>query len=197
MDVVTIYNMALSHLLISRQVDDVEEDSQEANTCNLWFERVRNQVLRDHPWDFAERFAELALIEEDPNHEWDYSYRVPTGFLAARRIAVDGSRDTTNRIPYKVATDDDGGVIWTDEPDAWLVYTAEITDPTLFPEDFAQALSLRLAWQIAKPLAASQAIAAQCLADYQAAVTRAVANSRNEQQPDDEPEAESIRARER
>lgn len=196
MDEVTICNMALSHLLISRQIESLTEGTQEADTCTLWYTRIRNQVLRDYPWDFAERYAALALISEEPNTEWLYSYRVPTDFMGARRIAIAGSRDRTASIPFKVGSDAAGGTIFTDEPDATLVYTARIENPALFPEDFIQAVSLRLAYDIAKPISASLTLATQAMADYRSAVGQAQANSQNEQQPDDEPEAESIRARE-
>jgi hypothetical protein len=197
MDEVTICNMALSHLLINRQIDDLDEGTQESEACSLWYERIRNQVLKDYPWPFAERFAELALVEEDPNFEWGYAYRAPSDFLAARRLARDGVRaNNIPALPYRTGSDATGGLIFTDEPDATLVYTARIEDVTLFPEDFINALSLRLAYQISKPLSASLAIAQQAMSDYRSAVSVAQGNSENENQPDDQPDAECIRARE-
>lgn len=196
MDNVTICNLALSHLLVSRQIDDLEEGSQEAETCKLWFDHVRELVLKDHPWPFAERFAALALIEADPNPEWAYAYRAPNDCLAPRRIVSEGARGMAPSPAYRATSDDEGEVILSDELSPTLAYTADIDDPALFAPDFVQALSLRLAHHIAKPLAASMSLAQQAMLDYRGAVQRAQANAENEQQPDEPPEAAVIRARE-
>lgn len=81
-----ISNMALSHLAISREIAALDtERSQEAQACRRFYETVRKTVLRDYPWPFATKFATLALVEDDPNSEWDFSYRYPSDCLNARR----------------------------------------------------------------------------------------------------------------
>lgn len=193
---VQICNMALSHLCMGRQIDDLADESQEAVVCSLWYEPTRDYLLRKFPWPFAERIVELALVEQDPNGMWGYSYRLPTDFMRANYLVSGGGRSLVNPLPYKIASDAAGGLLYTDEPNAELCYGARIEDPTFFAPDFADALSLRLAGKIARPLAASASLAEQANEAYKAMVGEATANSLNEERPDADPEAAAVRARE-
>lgn len=191
--------MALSHIGISKPVANIEtEQSQEAAACRTFYDIARDKVLRDINWPFTTKMDSLALVEEDPNDEWVYSYRYPSDCLDIRKIQS-GIRNeiNTQRIPYRVASDDQGLLIFTDREDAILEYTARIEDVNLFPADFMLALSYKIAAYIAPRLTGGDATqwVEQINALYRIEIQNAAANAQNEEQPDVYPDSEFVQAR--
>lgn len=197
--VIGIYNMALSHLGVGKEVADVEEDSEEAAALNRFYEQARDEMLRAFPWPFATKIAALALVEEDPNDEWSFSYSVPSDCLALRRI-LSGSRNDSrqDRVPYREAYGTAGAVIFTDMEDAELEYTVRVSDAGRFAPDFAQALACLLASYVAPRLTAGDpnGLGKRALQLYQYYVSRAQAQALNEEQAEEEPQSEFVRGRE-
>lgn len=191
--------MALSHIGVSKPIGNLDtEQSQEAAACRTFYEISRDSVMRAIQWPFATKIAALALIEEDPNDEWAYSYRYPSDCLDIRKIQS-GIRNETSaqRIPYKIASDDQGLLIFSDREDAILEYTVRIENVDLFPPDFMMALSYKIASYIAPRLTAGDPFKLNeaMLAMYKMEVSAASANAQNEQQPDQFPDSEFIQAR--
>lgn len=194
-----IANMALSHLGVGKEIANLDTDqSAEGSACRRFYEMVKDATLRDFNWPFATRFRVLSLIEESPNDEWDFSYRYPTDCLEVRRI-LSGQRNDTNdtRAPYKIAQDDAGLIIYTDEREAEIEYTVRADDPLLYPSDFIIALSFRLAFYIAPRLTAGDPFNLQqrCMQMYDIEISRAARTGINEEQQDVEPESELQRVR--
>lgn len=195
-----IANLAIGHLGVGKEIANLDtENSKEAMACRRFFSDARDATLRDFNWPFARRFRTLTLVEEDPNDEWGYSYRYPTNCLAFRRI-LSGIRNDTrqSRIPYLLANDDDGELILTDKEDAQGEYTVKITDPARFSADFRIALSLRLAAYIAPWVAGGDPfkLGQRALTLYQFEISKAQATAGNEEQAEEPPESEYVRARE-
>lgn len=178
-----IYNMALSHLAVGKLVGSLTEASQEQRVCALFYETARDSVLRDHPWAFAKKRATLSLVANDPNDEWEYSYRVPSDCVFFRRV-VSGARVDLNDtlIEYELVGDDAGELIYTDLVNAECEYTMRVTETGRFRSDFVLALSYRLAALVAPRLCGSSAekLAQKAEAKYQLELSKAVANSLNE-----------------
>lgn len=194
-----ICNLAISHLGIGKLISNLDTDTSDvASACRVYYEIARDTTLRDFNWPFATKIRAIALIKEDPNDEWDYSYRYPTDCLRAVRI-LSGDRNDTHqsRIPYKITNDDSGLIIYTDEEDAELEYVVKMTDPTLYQTDFTLALSYKLAFMVAARLTAGDPykLAETAARNYSLQISRAMANAINEEQPDQEVESEFIRAR--
>lgn len=195
-----ICNLALSHLGVGKPIDNLEtEKSQEAAVCRRFYQTARQAVLRDMRWPFAKRIEALGLVEEDPNEEWDYSYRYPVNCLLARRI-LSGTRNDTQdtQIPFVIASDDSGELIYTDEYQAELEYTFNVTNEALFPPDFVLAFSFRLAAYIAPTITAGDPfkMGARALQMYGLEIYKASSNAFNEQKLDRIVESEFVRARE-
>ena len=89
-----IWNTALSHLGISKEVASVDESSAEAKACRRFYDTTIKAVLKDYSWPFASKIATLNLITANPNDEWAYSYRYPSDCLFFRRI-LSGNRNDT------------------------------------------------------------------------------------------------------
>jgi hypothetical protein len=194
-----IANLALSHLGVGSEISDLDmERSQEALACRRFYSTARNATLRDFPWPFATKIAALGLIEEDPNDEWGYSYQYPSDCLDAIRI-LSGIRNDNrqSRVPYKLANGDSGQVIFTDQEDAELEYTKLETDTSRYPPDFVLALSLRLAAYIAPRLTGGDPfkVGTRAFQMYEAELNRAKASGTEENQAEEDPESELIRAR--
>src|SRR5688500_15854934 len=123
-------NLALSHLGIGKEIANHEtETSAEARACRRFLEVSRKATLSDFGWPCAARIATLTLKEEDPNEEWAYSYNYPAECLKFKRI-LSGTRNDTaqTRVPYKIANETEGTVIYSDAEDAQAEYTIDISD---------------------------------------------------------------------
>ena len=194
-----IVNLALSHLGISKEIASLEtEKSQEASAGRRFYETTRDQILRDFPWPFANVFAVLPLVEENPNDEWAFSYRYPSDCLLLRRI-MSGIRNDNrqSRIPYKIGKDSEGKLIYTDMESAKIEYTSLITEVSRFPVDFGMALSFRLAAYMAPRLTGGDPfkMGERAFKLYIVELTRAQASAVNEQQDEEAPQSEFIRSR--
>lgn len=196
---VDICNLAISHLGVGKSIATFDtERSEEASACRTFWDQALKQTLRDFHWPFSRRTVTLALVEEDPTTEWAYAYRYPSTCIEARKL-LSGTRNETRqtRIAYQIAADTEGRLIYTDLEDAVLEYSALVTDTSLFPDDFAMALSCRLAVYIAPRLCGpdnqkQREYASQL---YVAEISQAKANARNEEQPEEMPESELISGR--
>ena len=142
-----ICNLALSHLGQAKEISDIDtEQSQEASACRRFINDALDATLVDHDWSFATSFETLGLVSENPTSEWAYSYRYPSECLKLRRILSGQRQDTDDsRIPFIIAQDAVGRLIYTDQGSAVIEKTISISDPDYFTPQFTLALSFRLA----------------------------------------------------
>lgn len=194
-----IANIAISHLGVGKEIADLDtENSQEANACRRYYDTALDYTLREWPWPFATKFATLSLVEENPNDEWSFSYRYPGDALMIKRVLSGVRNDNRQtRVAYKIASDDDGTLIYCDLEDAEIEYTSRSIAIQFYPNDFVMAFAWRLAFYIAPRITGGDPFKLRqtCLQMYDFEVTRAKANSANEEQPDEEPESEFVRSR--
>jgi len=193
---VGILNLALGHLGIDGTVANMAtESSEEAIAGRMFYDVARDEVLRGFPWPFATRFAILALVEVEPTTEWGYSYRYPSDCLNLHRI-LSGIRNDTrqSRAPFKIASDTAGQLIYTDEEDAEIEYTAKDDDPSTYPSDFTIALSFYLASLMAPRLTGGDQfkLGDKALKNYVLSVSIAASRASNEDQAEEVPESEFI-----
>jgi len=193
-----IWNMAISHLGISKEIASETEQTAEAKACRRFYETTLKNVLKDHSWPFASKIATLNLISTSPNTEWAYSYRYPTDCLFFRRILSGNRNDTpATKVPYAISQDASATVIFTDATNAVAEYTRNVSDESFFSSDFETAVSYRLAYYIAPRLTAGDPfnLGQKALQTYQLELSRAVANSFNEDQSVELQDTESVNAR--
>lgn len=186
--------MALGYVGVAQEISALDGDSTEAEQCNRFYGVTRDQVLRDFPWPFAVYYRALGLVQEEPNDDWDYSYRYPTDCMRALRI-VDGNRIQTTRIPFELTHDDNGKLILTDQDEAVLRFIRRITDPEVYDPSFVEALAWRLGSKLAIPLARSTKERDYAFERYRLELSTARVNAINEGEVDADPDAEVIRAR--
>jgi hypothetical protein len=195
-----IANLALSYLGSGKLIADLDtERSEEARTIRRFYAMARDATLRDFAWPFANKLADLDLVEEDPTDEWAYSYRYPADCVKALRVPSGIRNDTRqSRIPFKVSQDDSGQIIYCDLETATLEYTKRIEDPTRYPADFVLAFAQRLAACIAPCLAGGDPykLGERSESKYDRQVSRAKISASDEGQVEEEVESEFIRSRE-
>jgi|TARA_R110000744_G_scaffold107476_5_gene203970 hypothetical protein len=144
---VEIANRALT-FLGAEPITTLSDDTKEARTCNRLFEQTRDQLLRDHPWNFAIKRVALAANTIAPIFEYTNAFNFPDSTL--RIIEV----DTTEEWAVE------GRTIVTDASAPLnIVYIERVTDPNLFDTKFIETFALRLAADIAYDITASQTVA--------------------------------------
>jgi hypothetical protein len=195
-----ICNLALSHLGVGKEIANLEtEKSQEASACRRMYSIALDQTLREFDWPFARKIAALNLVEEDPNDEWAYSYRIPTDCVAFRRVFSGIRNDSrSTRTPTEIGQDTTGLILLTDKEDAVGRYTKRVTNVQLYPPDFVMALSLRIAFLVAPRVAGGDPfkVGDAAMKNYMVEIEKARINSIREEQDDELPESEFIRERE-
>lgn len=223
LDEAGVCNQALARLGIKTYVDDLETDqTEEAETCNVFYADVRDACLSTFKWPFATRRATLAQDGDEPARVgWLYVFRAPSDCLVARAMwpitattdpALDdlygpqGQALTTaylrtprrdQMVSYAIekATTGDHKVILCDVLAPVLFYTARVEDPVQFPSLFTSALAWKLAAEMAMPLTQDKQKAAYCREMYRQEIHEAYAIALNEQQEDEPPTTESIAVR--
>jgi hypothetical protein len=105
-------NVALNRVGVNKQIANVATDpTREATVIRLVYNDAIQQTLRDFPWPFATRYAQLTQVSVTrPNSDWLYSYRQPNDCIFERRLVVSRT-DVANpdTIPFQLSTDYDPG----------------------------------------------------------------------------------------
>lgn len=145
-------------------------------------------------------------VSDGKNPQWPYAYQLPTDCLRTYSI-VTGIRGirSDQRIPFALGYASGAKVLWTDLPPVVgatmqasspvLSYIADVSDPTLWPSSFSDALSLLLAVKMAMPLAINAQLKQAVYQDSLLAISEARAVAMLEGQEDQAPDSETIAAR--
>lgn len=158
-EVVDIYNWALAAVGNSSRVQAPDEASNEAEVCSLYYENVRDQVLRSAPWNCARRFRRLgqvatqdnedAWVETDPAPGWLYAYSLPSDHLWPRYIS------NYSRFELGLSSTDQR-VLYSNDATPILCYTKRLTQVDLWDADLQAAIGYALGAHIAMKLTGSE-----------------------------------------
>jgi hypothetical protein len=196
-DEVSISNLALSHLGERASVSNLTppEGSAFAPHCAAWLPIARRAMLEMHDWNFATRRADGTLLTEVPLNGWRYAYAKPN--KAIRVFAVlpaqsDGdvisssvnprintygylgnyTASVTAPCEFKLETLSDGTeVIYTNEPNAVLRFTVDVTDYSKYSPLAELTLSHIQASFLAGPILKGSVGRAESKAQLQMAMT--------------------------
>jgi hypothetical protein len=160
--VVQICNMALSHIGSEARVSSISppDGSVEAGYCADFYDMARTELLEPGNWAFALNRVLLAQTTNLSN-AWAYAYVKPSDCQRPLRVLRPNvtvtvftqdivSAHTDDRD--SAAFDVEGDVVFTNEPDAVLVYTRDVSDTNKFTPSFTSALSFLLAAYLAGPV---------------------------------------------
>jgi hypothetical protein len=183
-----ICNLALSHIGDPAEITSISppDGSTQATHCARFYPLARDSMLDMRSWTFATRRKALVSLE-NTRTEWDYAYAVPADCTTSFAILPpDVQDDYSTRYsptdspgypanifpivaagaylpqPYTVETDEYGRqIIYTDQADAVIRYSASGTDATKFSPLFRMALSWHLASMLAGPIIKGEVGAAE------------------------------------
>jgi hypothetical protein len=208
-----IANMALAHVGNGNQIANLSEKSNEARACLQFYETCRDEVLGAFPWPFATVITALTLVATDPTTEFAYAYRYPPDALTLHRIPTGYDRVSAAALCYpmlscewpftrllgscRIVQSAGAQLIYTDQPDALAEYTVREKDPTKFPADFAKALALRLAGDIAPMVTQGDPknYGDRALKRYELAISAARTRAANEERMDPPRDSDLITSR--
>lgn len=160
MDATEICNLALGRLGAGR-IMALSEESQAARNCALFYEQTRDEVLRDHPWNFAAARETLVALVDSPIFGWEYAYQLPTDFI--RLLFLNEYEAESIKTKWAI----EGRRLLTDETEAQIRYTRKVTNASDFDALFIETLSLKLAAKLAMPLTKSIGLMETLLAEYE------------------------------
>ncbi len=191
--------MALGHLGSSATISSATEQSAEARACNTFWDTALKATIRDFKPSEVRAIKALSLVEEDPNDEWGFSYDYPSDVAIIHRI-LSGTRNDSrdSRVPYQVMINTAGRqLIFCDVDEAEIECTLNPSNIATLPADFILGLSLRLAAYIAPSVTKGDPfkLGQRALQLYAIEMKNAAVNSRNQNQPDREPESDHVRSR--
>lgn len=161
---VSICNLALLRIGQSR-IQSLDEASNEARYCSQAYDPVRRSVLRDHPWSFALKTASLAQLATTPT-DYDYSYQMPSDCLKLVRTIG----EEADEYDYELR---EGRMLVTDAESVDILYVFDAEDSAYFDDAFVEALSYRIAADIALPLTGNGVIQSGMMVLYDRALQRA------------------------
>jgi len=154
MSKVQICNRGLTTYLGVGRIASISEASPQAEQCSLHFDDTLQSLLESHWWLFATGRQTLAELANDRASEWAYKYQRPADLLSIRWVNLPASAmiliaaDQTPDTPRIVTAD----AIYSNVPYAACEFTKQISDTSLFPQYFSDALSAAIASNIAMPL---------------------------------------------
>lgn len=171
MDSIEICNVALRRIGVT-EIERMDEASEPARACSRFYDFTRRNVLQRFPWTFATRRVQLARVDEKAP-DFEYVYQYPKDALAVRLMYNDSFTGLPKKNEYRIMSSNTGRKIYTNIENAWLEYTADVKDTSLFDDQFVEALSWKLAAEMAYSLTGNMNIANNCVQAYNAYMVEA------------------------
>lgn len=161
---VTIVNRALT-LLGQKPITAFTDNVKAARLATREFSEERDDLLSQHPWNFAMGRASLAANSAAP--EWGFERAFDFPVNALRILTVNGEE-----MGYEWQVE--GRQILTDlSAPLEIKYTKKIEDANLMPPYFREALAAKIAWGWSERITGSNSITDRREKDYLRKLTAA------------------------
>jgi hypothetical protein len=173
---VSITNAAL-RIIAANTIADPAENTESARQARGCYAQVVRAELAAHPWIFALKQTQLALVDETPLYDFAYVYQLPSDCV--RLVSLQ------NRwlFPWRKYAESDpipfyslmGDKLYTNLAAPMRVtYIRDMTDePEEWSPAFCAVASAALAIQLANPLAKSDSACQRAEQQYQKELSRA------------------------
>ena len=169
---IDICNMALAQLGES-PISSLEQADEKARRCRLFYEPVRQEVLRTHHWAFACGQADLALLQAPEGANGTYVYAYPQDCLFLRKVYRKGDPQHPVAFQEMYRKDIQARTLLCAIEQAQAEFTRDLQDESLFDPAFVKAFSLALAADITMTLSADATLAQRVLQKYMMALDEA------------------------
>lgn len=141
-----VCNIVLS-LLGADEIENLSEESKEAMICSRQYGRLRDAVLRSHPWNFAVRRASLAAESGvTPSFEYTYQFPLPADYLRMIRTEAESLGYDDD---YRIESTATGNKLLSNDSTVKIEYIAQVTNVALWDAAFVDVLTARMAAEIA------------------------------------------------
>ncbi len=185
---IELVNRALARIGEQR-LASIDDTSERAQTVRDVLTGARQAMLREHRWNFAVRRARLTPELPAPEFRWLYRMGKPNassrGGAWLRTLGVFADESERQEAEYQ----DEGRHLLTDHQTLFLKYVADVTNPLDMDALFREALTFKLAAELAVSLSSSRGLAeglAQMAEDKmrKAVAVDAVNNAADQIEPD-------------
>ncbi|MCK7435902.1 hypothetical protein [Enterobacter bugandensis] len=75
----------------SRPINSFDEDNEGARLCSNLYGNVRDEQLRQHPWNFAKKRVTLVPVKDTPAFGYANAFQLPSDFI--RLLEINGLRE--------------------------------------------------------------------------------------------------------
>lgn len=161
----TICNLALAYLG-QAPVASLQQDNEQARWLQLFYEPVRDEVLRTHNWAFAAVEKPLVLVKDQPSPSGEFVYKYPADALFVRRIYNPLAPQTPLKFTEQFDPDTHQRVLRVAASRAVATYTRRLTDETQFDPAFVKCFALALASDCALALTGDVELSARLQQKY-------------------------------
>lgn len=165
-DAVQICNIALAKIGSDSFITSLTDDTKSARHCSIFYEPIRDSLLRSHLWRFARKQYQLAPLVITPLFDGGYYFQKPVDCL--RVIQPD-----ENYFSMYGRWSIEGDKILADTSVLNIVGIQQVTDENLFDSIFVEAFSTKLAHELCLPLAQSESLKNALKQDMREIIIRA------------------------
>lgn len=156
-----ICNQAL--LKIGEQtITSLDEASDNAKLCSIFFDQALEEVLREYPWTSATSRAQLPKLSRDPIFGYDYAYQLPTDFI--RLVQLYDGNGAWHPDYYWVI---EGRTLLCNLEEANIIYIKMINDTKILDSLCTSALICKLAMRMAFSRTDSRLFVQSLLEEYE------------------------------
>lgn len=193
-DEVGICNSGLAKIGNNRIIS-LTQGTPAANLCAEQYEKLRDDLLRSHDWNFAASRVKLGQLSATPAFGYDYQYALPSDWMRTITVHAADNRYVHITEYATESTEAEGRVLLTDYPDVYLRYVRKITDVNLMDPAFREALAWRLAVELSVPLTKSGSLRDRMDAGFEDALSIAKSIDGQDDPPQRVPEGDWVTAR--
>lgn len=133
-----IYNSALLKCGVE-PILTLSDDSTRARLLNACATRIRQDLIRSHPWSFAKTMVQLSATANTPLFDWTYEFNLPSDCMRVIKL------DTPNpNEPWEIM----GSQMYTNFDPVNIKYVRDVVDTTIFDDNFTEVLAWAYANEI-------------------------------------------------
>lgn len=170
--VIDVCNRALDKLG-QNPITSLDDGSTAAGLCDRNWPLVRDEVLREHPWNFAVKRKSTAPETSTPAWGFTYQHPLPTDCLKLLEVKDLSSGE------YQV---EDNRVL-ADSDTLYIRYIQQVTDPNTYDSLFINAVAARLAFELSEKLTQSNTKREMLWQEYLSALASARSADAKENPP--------------
>jgi len=167
----SICNLALSHFG-GGKINSLDDSTEKARQLDINYDNCLEATLRVFPWNFA-RKIELLALTDDTTPGWEYVYEYPANCVNILRVCTEGNARYQGReydSEFKIISDGTEKYIACDVEDAYVEYTLNVTNPTIYDALFIKSLSYLLAAEVCNALSGNAQKAQEMMQKYALAI---------------------------